>query len=155
MVLTGNADHRIGTAAQLARDDHAEDARHIGAERHDLQIEHQLGVRFEGIRNADGPLRQFQRRLVVLLFGALDAQFHVANRIEILAQFGPVAIAEARSQAACLASHRIQNASALLFTRKPLRACCRHRRTDARNTTRGLFSIMFGVVSLRQETVLT
>ena len=45
MVLSRNSDHRIGSAAQFPRQDHAEDARQVGAKRYQLQIEHQLRMR--------------------------------------------------------------------------------------------------------------
>src|ERR1035438_10100918 len=94
MLLSWYADHRISAAAQFAREDHAEDPGQIRAERDQLQIEHQLRVLFERCRNTDRPIRQFDQ-IRALLFSALNALLHLANRVEIFAELRPVAVSKA------------------------------------------------------------
>lgn len=121
VVLARDADHRIGAAAQLARHDQAEDARQIGAERHDLEIEHQLGVLFKAVGDTDGAIGQLEI-LRGLRFRVLNTLLDVAHGVEILAKLGPVAVAEAARQAAGFFHDRIEDAAFFFGACEPLGA---------------------------------
>ena len=93
MVLFGDADLAERHRAELARHDHAADARDVGPEAEHLQIEHQLRVIVERRRHVHGTIGQLER-VRALLLGVLNALLDVADGIEILAELAAVAGAQ-------------------------------------------------------------
>ena len=78
VVLLGDADLAERHRAQLARHDHAADARDVRAEAEHLQVEHQLRVIIERRGHVHGPVRQLER-VRALPLGVLNALLDVAD----------------------------------------------------------------------------
>ena len=84
-------------------------------QRQDLEVEHQPGVIGVGGRHADGPVQVRQGVVLRLGLGPLDPALDLADRLQILADPGPVRRAELRPQAGDLVGrHGIQEAGPLL-----------------------------------------
>ena len=83
MVRFGHADLRIGPRALFLAEHERDDARQVGLERQQLQVEHQREVILEDRRHA---LRLIDGRQldVALLLGSLDAPLDVANRLRCI-----------------------------------------------------------------------
>ena len=112
MVRFGHANLRVWARALFFADHEGNDAREIGLERQELQVEHQRQVIFKDRRCA---LRLLHRRQleVALLLGFLDAPLHVANRVGILIDLGLILRSEVPLEAHELLGHRIENALVL------------------------------------------
>ena len=89
MVLIRHADTGVCTRAELARHNHTENTRDVSAERQQLQVKHQLGVRVERIRDIDRPLWQFHG-LGCARLRVLNALLDLAHGIQIFAELGAV-----------------------------------------------------------------
>ena len=153
MMLIRHADVRIRPVADLARENHAEDARRVRLEREQLQVEHELRVLVERSGNAERPIRQRDVACAFRFRGA-DALLDLAHGVEILVELAAVAVADRRREPARLGAHGVEDARCLARAREPLGALPPSPNSRS-NTTRGWFSVRFGVVSLRHETVLT
>ena len=103
-MVARHADLAIGAPAQLARDDQREHASDVAAEREHLQVEHELRVLLEGGRDADRTIGQLEG-LRDTGFRVVDALFHFAHRIQVLAQLRRVGATEPRSQRTCFLEH--------------------------------------------------
>ena len=133
------------------------DARHIGLERNDHQIAHQLGVLFESVsgmptgRSITGNLHSG-----ALLFGLLNASLDVADAFEIFVELAFVARSQARLQAGHVAAHDSRECVRSCFMRFMRAAGSVDSPSPKRrsNRPRGLISIGLGVVGPRQEMVL-
>ena len=88
-------DLRIGPLADLARHHEREDAREIGLEGQRQQIEHQPDVLLERLGHADRRVTRRRQLGLGLLLGRLDPPLDFADVIEILAEPGAIARAEA------------------------------------------------------------
>ena len=154
MMLIRHADVRIRPVADLARENHAEDARRVGLEREQLQVEHELRVVVERRGDAERPLRQLH---VAVRFGfrRADALLDLAHGIQVLGQLAAIAVADRRCEPIRLGAHRVENARRLARAHRCARRALPPSPNSRSNTTRGWFSVRFGVVSLRHETVLT
>src|SRR5262249_10346481 len=97
----------------FATDHERADPREIALICEQLQVEHQLDVLFEGLRDASR-LRHQRELATALLFRALDAPLDVANRVEILANLPAIAEAQLALQVGDRLGHRIQDAAVLL-----------------------------------------
>ncbi len=111
VMVPGDADLAVGAAAQLARHDQLKTRVMSAAERHHLQVEHQLGVLFERGRECRGDDPAVRRILRALRFACLDALFDFADRIQVLAELGR-----------CRRSERSRQRPRLLPS--PNRGCC-------------------------------
>ena len=127
----------------------------VGAKRQHLEIEHQLGVRFEGVRDVEwgAPASSTDCAPCVSVFWIRCS----ISRTESMysAELGAVARAQSSRQPVHFLGNGIQNAAGALGQREPLRRRCRRRRTAVRRPRAGGIRPRLGVVSLRQETVLT
>ena len=151
-MVARHADLAVGAPAQLARHDQREHARDVAAERHQLQVEHQLGVFLEAGGNADGTVGQLDRFLEAG-FRVLNALLDFADRIQVLAQLGGVRAAERRGQRTCFLQHRIEDAALLPDAGAPLLGAAAvaeealedHARVDLGHVGRGLAAPRDGV----------
>src|SRR4051794_40487029 len=114
MVAVGDADVPIAAIAAFARDHKGDDAREIRLKRHDLHVDHQLGVVFELRGNAGRALENRDLHRRVLLFRLLNAALDVADRFQVLGELRAVALAETRLEPVDIAGDVIEDA-ALLF----------------------------------------
>ena len=110
VVRLRNPHLRVGAHALLAAVEERGDAREVGLERHQHQVEHQAGVLLEAGRDA-GRLRHLGQSAVALRLGDLDAPLDVAHRVEIAGQLGAVAAAELAHQVGELLVHRVEDAA--------------------------------------------
>ena len=95
MVRVWHADLRVSLGRELRRHQERDDPRQVGLIGQDLQIEQHLDVLFER-RWRPGGRPVDQRQLAVhLRFGSCDATLDIADRRQIVRQFGPVRRAEA------------------------------------------------------------
>ena len=111
-----------------------DDARDIGLIRQSHQIEHQLGMLFVIVGNADRARRDTRPalELALLLLGELDAALDLANVVEIFGHLVAVARAKLALQMIHFGGHRIENAALALQPHHRARWPCRHRRTGGR-----------------------
>ena len=147
VVRVGHADLRVGAGADLASVHEADDARQIALIGEPLQVEHQLGVLFEGRRHACTAAR-LRQVAIVLLLRLLNAALDVANRVEILRQLGLVARAEAPSAAqrrARVTASRMLRSSWMRASRSAALPPSPNSRSK---TARGLISACSGVVGV-------
>ena len=151
VVRVRDADGRIGPVAQLAADQEGDDARDVGLPGEELQVEHQIDVLLEGVRDAEGH-GEIGRRLQVAPLRALDAALHVPDRIEVLRQAFRVVRADGPLQAAASPSteSRMLRSSCSLAIRSSGVPPLPKRR---RNTLRGSVSTGSGVVGVFHESV--
>ena len=111
VVRLRHADIRIAQAGELARHDHARDARRVGLERQHLQVVHEPRVLLVGVGNVGRPLGQSDVA-VAARFGGLDAPLDLAHGIEILVELGAVAAADRRREPRGLGTDGVQDAAA-------------------------------------------
>ena len=151
-MLLGDAESRKRPRAELARHDHAEDARDVRLIRKDLEIEHQPGVRIEAVGDVGRPLGQLDPGRLRLR--VLNALLDLTHRIQVLTQLGSVAGAQAVGDAIGFFPDRIEDAP--LARMRACRAAALPPSPNSRSKTmRGCDSVGLGVVALRQDTVLT
>src|SRR5687768_18008364 len=84
MVAVGYAAAWVDGGIQFAPEHERDDSRDVRLIGGHLEIEHQLGVLFPAVWNADRSLRQSQRGGRVLRLDALDALLDISNGVEIL-----------------------------------------------------------------------
>src|SRR6266550_2128309 len=107
-----HAGFRIRAAALLAAYEERDNPREIRLKGESHQIEHHLRMLRIRVGNAAWP-DDGRQLAAALLFRALDAALEVANRFQILGQFGPIAWAESAIEGPELFGYRIENASVL------------------------------------------
>ncbi len=155
MVLIRHADVRVRPVADLARENHAEDARRVGLEREQLQVEHELRV---ARRTTPGmPMRALRQRDGRSSLGLGAPMRCSISRTEskYSSSFAAVAVADGRGEAHRLGAHRVEDARRLARCARARSALLPPSPNSRSNTTRGWFSVRFGVVSLRHDTVFT
>ena len=118
VVRFGHADLRIGSGALLLADHEGDHAREIGPERQELQVQHQGQVVLELRRRALRLLDHGQVE-VALPLGHLDAPLHVADRLRIVVDLGPILRSELPFQVRQLLRHHVQQALVLPQPRLP------------------------------------
>ena len=134
MMRIGDADLRIGAAADFPGQHERADAGQVGLVGQRQQVHHQLGVLGVVGRDADRLIdhRQLAR---VLLLGHLDAPLDVAHRIEVLGELRPCPAGRCGfSRLVDLAADEVEDALVALRCAPAARRdrCCRSRRTAAR-----------------------
>src|SRR5262245_18737284 len=124
MVRFGNADLRIRARALFLADHERDDAREIGLERQQLQVQQQIQViledRWNALRLIDGGQLQ-----VPLLLGLLNAALDVADGVRVLVDLGLIFRPERSLEARQLLDDRIENAAVPAekrFSRRAIRA---------------------------------
>ena len=102
---------RIHRAAGIAGVHHGGDARDIGAEGQNFQIEHELEVIVEGFGDPHRRLGQFQTGRH-LGFRLLNPALDFAHVIEIFREFGTVGKRKIALERSDLVHHRVEQAAA-------------------------------------------
>ena len=108
----------IRAQADVARDHQRRYARDVALERERLQIEVQLDVLVERLRDPERHVHG--RRLTGDLRRDLQPALHLADRLEVIVQARTVARRQPRPQAGDLRRHRVENAVAGGAARVPL-----------------------------------
>ena len=110
VVRVGDPDLGERAHALLAADQEARDAGQVGLERHQHQVEHEVGVLLEDGGDA-GRLHHVGQLAVALALGDLDAALDVAHRVEVPGELRAVAAAELPLQVADLGADRVEDAA--------------------------------------------
>ena len=140
MVRLGDADLRVGAAAQLAAAHERDDARQIGSGTPAPAGRTSASRARRTSPECRPAARSTGSSLVALLLGLLDAPLDVADRVEILGELGAVARRRGRRcRRATFSRHRVEDAAVVADARAaaPPDRCCRCRRTAARTPRAG------------------
>ena len=131
-----DADLRIGAGVLLLSHHERDHPCQVGLESQELQVEHQLQVVLELVRDALGLLHERQFH-VELRLRNLDAPFDVPNGLRVLVDFELVLGPDIPLEVAQLLRDRVQDALLLLHTLGPWppAPCSRNHRTSARTPT--------------------
>ena len=121
MVLLGHADLRVRAPARFAGHEQRKHASDVRLEGERLQIEHELGVLVEVLRNVGRPIRERQLRGRPLGLRALDPLLHLTDRLQVLAKLRSIPCAQTPLQTGDFLDERIEQAAGLPRLREPIR----------------------------------
>ena len=119
MVRLGDAEVRIGPAAQLAAQHEGEDAGDVGLEGDGHQVEHQPDVIAVVVGDADRRIGRRDRRGVLPL-GALEAELDLADVLQVVVHAATIGGGQPSLQLPRLAGHHVQDAAAVAQPRGAL-----------------------------------